>query len=167
MEVSVTKRQLSELRGAFAAPAKRSLRAPRYWGESEEAYHRRLNRLLQQTLAAAGVETIDLYLLTRMYDYAGHLVRALQDNPLHLTGLVLRFRDAQAKAAIDSEIGHQGHPGRFAPWNYERQFDAFFKLMGAHWQEVASDRSKWRSQRDAWISFIVKGRAAFRDSSGF
>ena len=158
---TVTKRQLSDLRAALATPAKRALRAPRYWAESDEAYHRRLNRLLQKTLLEADVSTLDKYIQKRVYDYAGHLVRALSDNPAHLTGLVLRYRDAEAKEALAAQVGHQGHPGRFAPWNWERQFHGFFRRGGESWQEVAGDRLSWVDYRPCWINFMIDRRAAF------
>ena len=156
---TITKRQLSELRGVFARPAKQALRAPRYRGEGDEAYHRRLNRLPGQTMSTADVMAIDAYTLKRMYDYAGHLVRALDENPLHLTGLVLKYRDAESKATIAAEIGHQGHPGRFAPWNWERQLHSFFDQFGENWQQVACDKARWPSCRAQWVDFMGKRRA--------
>ena len=72
-----TKRQLSQLRAAWARPAKKALRVPRFRGETDEHYHRRLNRTLAQTTSDAAVGRIDCYVLKRMYDYTGHLVRVL------------------------------------------------------------------------------------------
>ena len=65
------------------------------WAESDEHYHRRLNRMLNQTMSGAAIERIDHYVLKRMYDFTGHLVRVSAENPRHLTGMVLQFRGAQ------------------------------------------------------------------------
>ena len=90
-------------------------------------YHRRLNRTLHRTMCATGVDGLDFYVCKRMYDYTGHLVRALAENPMHLTGMLLEFRDAQWKASLTEVVGHQGHGGRFAPWNWERQYHVFVR----------------------------------------
>ena len=49
------------------------------WSESDEHYHRRLNRMLNATLNDAAAERIDHYVLRRMYDYTGHLVRVFNE----------------------------------------------------------------------------------------
>ena len=142
---TITQRQLSQVRAVFARPAKQALRAPRLWSESEEKYHRRLNVILKQTLNDAATDRIDHYVLKRMYDYTGHLVRVLAENPRHLTGMLLQFRDAQFKEAMTGVLGHQGHAGRFAPWCWERQYHAFFHHLGERWQDRARDKEQWHN----------------------
>ena len=161
---TLTKRQLSQLRGVFTRPAKPALRLPRIFAESDERYHRRLNRTLQQTMCAAGVDGLDVYVCKRMYDYTGHLVRALAENPLHLTGMLLEFRDAQWKASLTEVVGHQGHGGRFAPWNWERQYHAFFDSLGESWQDIARNKTKWHENRAAWIRYMIRGRAVLNEN---
>ena len=87
---TVTQRQLINMRAVFARPAKRVLRMALYWSDSDQIYHRRVNKVLRQTMCKAQVESIDAYILKRMCDYIGHLVRACSRNPLHLTGGVRR-----------------------------------------------------------------------------
>ena len=129
------------------------------WSETDEHYHRRLNRILHQTMNEAAVDRIDRYVLKRMYDCTGHLVRVLDENPRHLTGMLLQFRDAQWKEAMTEVIGHQGHSGRVAPWCWERQYHAFFHYLGERWQDVARDKAQWKNHREEWISYMIRGRA--------
>ena len=133
------------------------------WSETDEHYHRRLNRILNQTMNEAAVDRIDHYVLKRMYDYTGHLVRVLDENPRHLTGMLLQFRDAQWKEAMTEVIGHQGHSGRVAPWCWERQYHAFFHYLGERWQDIARDKAQWKNHREQWISYMIRGRAAMED----
>ncbi len=63
-------------------------------------------------MVAAELQTIDVYILGRMYDYAGHLIRVLHENPRHLTGFVLGYLDAEWKEALSEVVGHQGHLDR-------------------------------------------------------
>ena len=93
-----------------------------------------------------------------MYDYAGHLVRLHARNPQHLTGVVLSFKDARMKADLTAVIGHQGHSGRFAPWNWERQFHSFFHAIGEIWKHVAQEKGKWASYRENWANSMIRGR---------
>ena len=160
---TITKRQLSQLRAACARPAKKALRLPRLRGESDEHYHRRLNRTLAQTMSDAAVGRIDRYVLKRMYDYTGHLMRVLAENPMHLTGMLVQFRDAQYKQDMTDVIHHQGHPGRFAPWCWERQYHTFFAMLGERWQDVAQDKTKWLQHRADWISYMIRGRLTLQE----
>ena len=157
---TVTRRQLISIRAVFARQAKRALRLPRYWGDSDEVYHRRANKVLRLTLHESRILPIDAYILKRMYDYAGHLVRVSARDPQHLTGAVLGFMDAQFKDALTAVIGHQGHNGRFSPWNWERQYHSFFNRKGMSWKDVAKDREEWQKHRDDWIESMRGGRAA-------
>ena len=122
---TVNGRELASLRAAFARPAKAGLRVSRLWGDSDETYHRRMNRSFKQTLSECKLADIDVYVLGRMYDYAGHLMRAVDANPLHLVGHLLKYRDAEWKDALTAMVGHQGHNGRISPLNCERQFYSY------------------------------------------
>eukprot|EP00973_Karenia_brevis_P014655 1999137-Karenia_brevis.AAC.1 len=86
-----------------------------------------------------------------MFDYTGHLVRAVRSNPGHVTGCLMNFRNAAWKRYLTESIGHQGHTGRVTPWNWERQYDAYFKAKDLEWQEVASYREEWHSHKRAWM----------------
>ena len=63
-----------------------------------------------------------------------------KENPDHLMGAVLEHRDSQRKAGMKETIGHQGHPGTFAPWNWERKCEYFFRRLGRWWSDVAKDK---------------------------
>ena len=153
-------RGLSALRSSFARPAKAAMRLPRLWGDTDERYHRRLNRSLKTCLQEKQIPDLDVYVLARLYAYAGHLVWAVSANPAHLTGHVLNFRNAEWKRQMTEVLGHQGHHGRHHPWNWERQFHSYFKLQGEDWQQVALNKSEWYFHRSAWIQHMLGSRAA-------
>ena len=77
---TVTQRELTALRGAFASHAKESLRVSRYWSDTDAAYHRRRNQVLKRIMEETVLAHLDVYVLKRMYDYAGHIQRAVADN---------------------------------------------------------------------------------------
>ena len=156
---TVTRRQLASLSAVFARSAKKALRAPRLWSDMDEAYHRRGNRLLKKTLVDCGLASIDVHVLGRMFDYTGHLLRAVETNPGHLTGQIVALRDAQWKRMMTEEVGHQGHPGRINPWNWEYQYHVIFVRQGLEWKDVPQDRDEWRSHRQDWIRHMLGRRA--------
>ena len=114
-------------------------------------------------MSDAEVGRIDYYVLKRMYDYTGHLMRVLAENPRHLTGMLIQFRDAQFKQDMTDVIGHQGHKGRVAPWCWERQYHTFFHMLGESWQEVAKDKEHWLKHREDWISYMIRGRVGLEE----
>ena len=91
---TVNQRELTEIRNSYTKPAKRALRVPRHCSESDKKYHRRLNNTLRDSMAKAKLPDLDVYVLRRLYDYPGHLVRILADQPNHLTGRVMKYMDA-------------------------------------------------------------------------
>lgn len=124
---------------------------PRFWGDTDEAYHRRANRLLKKTMGECNLRVFGESVLLRLYDYIGHAVRTFSRNPCHLAGCVLRWRDAEWKQTLSDTIGHQGHHGRVAPWNYERQFHVYFWRRGLHWKHVALQKDDWLAHREQWV----------------
>ena len=59
-------------------PAKRHLRVPRVRGQSDEAYHRTVNRTLRNAMKDSSIPDLDVYVLARMYDYTGHLAEQVR-----------------------------------------------------------------------------------------
>ena len=106
-------------------------------------------------MEACRLADVDVYVLKRMYDYAGHLMRTNKDKPDHLTGKVPAHRDAEWKAALRQVVGHQGHEGRFSPWNWERQCDAVFRQVNRHWKLVAVDKEQWQEFRPKWLRYML------------
>ena len=157
---TVTQRSLSKLAAQFNRTARVASRIRRYFGESDEAYHRRSAKELRKYMGDAKLNDLHAHVLGRMYDYTGHFVRATQRDPRHLTGQVLHFRGAAWKRQMMEMVGHQGHPGRFAPWNWERQYDHFFDQRGALWTDVATNKPVWNSYREAWIDHMLGSRVA-------
>lgn len=80
------------------------------------------------------------------------------ETQLHLTGIVLRYLDAEWKEALMEIVGQQGHSARFYPWNWERQFHIFFYALGDSWKEVARHRERWISYRSEWVNFMIKAK---------
>ena len=111
-------------------------------------------------MEACRLPDIDVYVLQRMCDYTGHLTRLVLDMPAHLTGIMMRFRNAEHMDAMTAVVGHQGHPGRFAPWSWERQYAAFFRSKGLTWTDVAIEKERWYSYRHEWLHFAMGSRAA-------
>ena len=157
---TVNSRELTSLRSAFKRPAKSMLRMRKLWTETDEGFQRRLNRTLKACMVECRIPDTDVYVLARIFDYAGHLARAIAVNPTHLTGVALNYRNASWKQDMTDAIGHQGHAGRVSPWNWERQFHSYFKTLELDWQEVAIDRMIWLSHRSPWIQHMLGSRSA-------
>ena len=54
-----------------------------------------------------GLAHLDVYVLKRMYGYAGHIQRAVAGNSSHVVGAVLRHRDAEWMATMTALFRHQ------------------------------------------------------------
>ena len=52
------------------------------------------------------------------------------------------------------ESTHQGHPGRFNPFTWERQLDSFYTedLQEEPWKELAKDRVSWRNLEKEFLA---------------
>eukprot|EP00973_Karenia_brevis_P031593 4356982-Karenia_brevis.AAC.1 len=109
------------------------MRVPRLWNDTDEAYHRRRNRILRATMHENSIPDLDAYVLARMFDYTGHLVRSCQRKPDSLLGKVIRYRCCEYKQFLTEVSGHQGHSGRIAPWDWERQFHSYFSRHKLAW----------------------------------
>ena len=94
------------------------MRLPSYTHETDEGFHRRLNRLYKETMEAEKLADMDLHVLSRMYDHVGHTVRSTRRVDVHLTGAMMNFRDSGWKKMMTLIAGHQGHNGRVHPWNW-------------------------------------------------
>ena len=98
--------------------------------------------MLKDTMMDSKCPDLDVYVLSRMFDYTGHIARATQRDPHHLTGCLIRFRDSIWKRTMTTLIGHQGHEGRVAPWIWEHQYDSYFKRQDLAWQETPEGDDK-------------------------
>ena len=156
---TVNSRKLSALRATLRKPAKSAMRVPRYWMDTEKSYHRRGNRIARETMKENRTPDIDVYVLGRMYDYAGHVLRESDRNSHHLIGHLLRFRNSAWKQAVTEVVGHQGHSGRISPWDWERQYHSYFRGEGLLWQDVALDKKSWLDHRPKWIRHTLGSRS--------
>ena len=140
------------------------MRVARMWNDTDESFHRRANRVLRDELSSLSLPDMDVLILSRMYDYVGHLLRSIDRNPEHLTSHLIMFRDIDWKIAMTVVAGHQGHSGRVAPWNLEFQYHAYFWQHEMHWKAAAMNKETWQKHRKPWIKHMLRGRS---DSSRF
>ena len=156
---TVNSRKLLAFKSAFSKLAKRAMRPPRFWSDSDEVFHRRSNRLLKETTIQCGLPDVEVHLLATMYNYAGHLVRSSCRNQGHLTGRLVKFRCSQWKDALTQIVGHQGHHGRVSPWCWERQFHSYFRELELDWWDLAASREKWLSHRAPWLVSVLGSKS--------
>ena len=156
----MNQRELSALRSALSKPARAAMKVPRIWGDTDETHHKRMNRVLRQTLSESKLPDLDVHVLSRMFDYTGHLMREVSRNQNHLTGHVLKFRDSMWKEAHTALAGHQGHDGRFSPWCWERQHHSYVRAHGLCWQDVSLSKSAWNDHKKPWILHMLGSRAS-------
>jgi len=147
--------------GMMLFEAKKYLRVPRIFGEADSTYHRRIARTLRGLKQALNIPDVDVFILHKMFSFAGHLVRKGEYLPEFLPARVLLFRCKAECRTVQTFIGSQMHPKRFSPWSWERQFDTYFSQRGLSWIEVAKDKSMWNSHQQAWIECRVRHRAEY------
>ena len=98
--------------------------------------------------------------LSRAYDYAGHVVRYGSRNNTLVFQVLMQHCRAECRE-MSRVIGHQGHPGRHAPWSWELQYDSFFVKQGIDdWKDVAMDKTTWLSHKADWMRFRLGKRCA-------
>lgn len=156
----VTKRDLMGLNGMMLAEYRRCAHMPKFWGESDTQYHARLGRLVKTVRTENRMQDLDGYVLGRIYDYAGHTIRAGARDAENLPYIVLRHRDKEWCAQHYDVLGHQGHPGRVHPWTYERQFHHYFGILDLDWKTVAIDKKRWTNHRNGWIKSWYEGQSS-------
>ena len=91
---TVTQRKLQSLSATFSKPAKAAMRAPRFFHEFDEQYHRRLNRALKAVLQSCELPDVHVYVLPRMYNYVGHALRAFNRPSGHSPEAFISYRDS-------------------------------------------------------------------------
>ena len=106
-------------------------------------------------MVEAKLPDLHIFVLSRMYDYTGHLLREVSRDPSHLCGHIIRFRDASWKRTMTALVGHQGHHGRVSPWTWERQYDTYFNDLGVAWQSAAIQKSEWNRHKGPWIKHTL------------
>lgn len=100
---TVTRGELSCLRGIVPKHAKKCLNILWYWIDSEKLTTGR-STVLKRTLSDAGLAHVDAYVVKRMFDYAAvHVVRAMKANLGHPDGVVFGQWDSRLK--VDSLHG--------------------------------------------------------------
>ena len=148
---SVTQRDLQGLNGMLLAEYKSCIRLPRLWGETDNHYHRRLSSMSRKIRIENRILDFDAYILGRMYDYVGHVVRMGMRDGDFLPCVALRHRDKACCREQQELIGTQEHQGRVAPWMHEQQFVPFFDAVGLDWKDAAASKQHWLKHRAAWV----------------
>ena len=128
-------------------------------------FHRRLNKCYKQLVQSEKLPDLDVYVLARMYEYVGHLIRVIRREPAHLTGKLIDFRDSDWKEYLTETAGSQGHPARFHPWNWEYQYHSYFRKLGKSWKDAAQQKQEWRAHRRPWIEHML-GKSASNANYG-
>ena len=93
----------------------RYAKVARIWGETDQHYHRRVASFVKRERTKNDVKDLDAYVLSRMYDYVGHVIRMGSRYPGFLPCIALRHRDKSWCLQHQEVLGHQGHHGRFNP----------------------------------------------------
>ena len=143
------------IRGALRGCFRRHLRLAGIHGESAERFARRQNKCIREVRKSLNLWEPDAIMCTRVYNFAGHVARISQFDSTRLTAKVLRHKDRGWCRQLLENFGHAGHPGRFAPWNYEFQLDRYFRHQGLEWTDIAADRGAWAKERKGWVQAFV------------
>ena len=133
----VTQRDLQGISGMMLNEYKTCLKMRPGPSESEAHFHRRV-AIQSRTLQPRGqLIDLDAYVLGRMYDYMGHVVRMGARDKQFLPHLALCHRDKSRCLQHQEIIGHQGHAKRVLPWTHERPYYDYFSGHSLDWQEPA------------------------------
>ena len=129
------------------------IKLPRKATESDEQYHRRLATISRTTRTQSNITDLDAYVLGRMYDFVGHVIRMGCREPNFLPCVALRHRDKEWCLQRQEIMGSQGHHGRVHPWTHEKQFLDYFTRCDLNWKQVAQNKEEWQSHRKHWLTF--------------
>ena len=103
----------------------------------------------------------EVFVLRRLYNWAGHVARLQQQEPRRLTSRVLAFRCCRAlEAHAFLTGGWQGHSGRYYVHNWERQFHDFFVKEDVDWDIVAMNKKTWNAKLSGWSRWKMKALAS-------
>ena len=139
---------------------KKCIRLPKLWGEEDAHYHRRVASCSKEVRAKQKLIDLDGYILGRMFDYVGHVLRAGSRDPQCLPFVVLCHRDKEWCWNHEAIFNHQGHSGRVHPWTYERQFQDYFAKLDLDWKAVANSKPSWNRHRKTWIKSVYGGKCS-------
>ena len=103
----LTRRDMAGLNGMQLGEYKKCIRLPRFWGESKDHFQRRLASLSKCIRTKLGLVDLDGYMLGRMYDYVGDVVRAGHREQQHLPSLALFHRDREFCLQHEQSFNHQ------------------------------------------------------------
>ena len=129
-------------------------RHPRIWGESDQHYHRRVASAVQKERIKNDIMDLDAYVLGRMYDFVGHVIRMGNREPNFLPYIAMCHRDKAWCQQHQDIIRHQGHPGRVHPWTHEKAYHDYFSNIHLEWKQVALDKTLWFSHKNHWLYSI-------------
>ena len=148
-------RALQKFKAGLFQEARKHMVVPRLWGGTDTMYHRRINRVLQETRLRCDLPDVDALFLRRNYDYAGRVVRLAHSCPQSLLYKAITWRCKNWKRDHRQVFGNMGHDCRVSPCTWELQFDRFFQSLGKSWRECAADKKAWSEYRQSWICFTM------------
>ena len=152
-----TRRDLAGLNGMLLDEYKKCFKVRRYWGESDNHFHQRVGTLSRQLRSETKLRDFDGYVLGRMYDYVGHIIRAGTREPAYLPSVVLSHRDRDWCLQCQDLFSNQGHSGRVHPWNFERPYHVYFSALLLDWKHAATNKELWLRHKSGWIRSVYGG----------
>ena len=155
-----TAKQLSKARATFFQEARQHLRVHRIWGETDAAFARRQALAYRAAQRARRLPDVDVYILSRIYDYVGRAVRAGARDANSLQLKFMQFRDESWRAQSQRILKHQQHPVRTPPWTWEYMFSKYFRNASLEWQEVVANKLDWKSHRKSRIVAMFGPRSS-------
>ena len=152
---TISTRDRQRMRATILPFERQCMNMPRYLGETEKSYFHRLGTSIRDLKKSLAIPDLDLVACQRLHRFAGHVIRAGVHNEQRLSSKIVMYRDKNwcRTFAEVMEGTHQGHPGRFNPFTWERQLDSFYtdELHEAPWKELARDRVSWRKLERSFI----------------
>ena len=115
--------------------------------------------MISSFISESNVLPWQIFILRRLFTWAGHVARLRRKEPDRITCRVLAYRSCQeldAHAFLTG--GWQGHPGRYFVHNWEHQFHDCFKNVGLDWQDCAMNKPSWNKYFSMWCKSMMKSR---------
>ena len=149
--LNLTQRHLQKVRATEDAMQRRVLRLKVPTGEENEAgdyladCHSQLHRLRTKY----GLERWHICVLSRVFDWAGHVGRFSKWAPERLAYKALVWRGASYLQTLEDLYGQQVHGRKFKVWRWEQQFTRHF---GREWMHLTWNSDDWAALKSSWIA---------------
>ena len=127
--------------------------------ESDERFCRRTTGCIRGYQESSRLPDLDVVVLTRIYRYAGHVIRSHKYSPDSLVPGILHYRSRPENRDIGGSLGHQGHPGRGAlNFGFDFFIDRLFRSKDLDWAKTAPFALDWHYHELDFIKFKLGNR---------